>query len=242
MALDLFTVRARLVYDNITMTPVFQRLGLRLWNYSYVSTVLTFSVDTYSSAGSCGTVYGDGGQVLPSDEVLAATGGAVIGRQPYGQYSPDGGMICDHSFSDGWCPSPYIDPQGWAQCATATMINIPMQRYPTYQPTRTVTDMHYKPGTGQASCTFQAIWSFLTYRQLTGYLLMFGETWSNSQLYCNGHPDASLTRELITAYAQNPPPNAANVVFRPWGNIASPSSTVCETPLNIGAQSGTFRQ
>jgi hypothetical protein len=71
---------------------------------------------------------------------------------------------------------------------------------------------------------------------------MFGETWANSHYACNGYPDYLLTAETVTGYQQSSlAADGGNVVFRPWGNDGQ-ASTVCETPLNIGAPSGAYKQ
>jgi hypothetical protein len=103
-----FTVLGRLIYDNTTMTPVFQTLG---------STV-TVSVNTDrppTPGFDCGSFYGDSAHMLGSSELLAATGGAMVGLPPYiaAQGLPD--MACDGSVP--YC-GPY-DPnnyQRWFNC------------------------------------------------------------------------------------------------------------------------------
>jgi hypothetical protein len=259
-----FTVQARLIYDNITMTPVFELLGQALTNYGYSPTALTVSVDTDMPADlsgvttpyPCASVYGDVAQVLGSSELLAATSGAVIGFPPF--VIANGGMACDNSLnwqnpSNPFCPSPQTNPYGWAACATQGMINIPTQGAPVTQPTPTVTDMHTKPcimsngscsssdATIAARDAFSGIWDFLWYRGLTGNVMMLGETWSNSTV-CNGLNDQTLTQQTIAGYLQSSlyESDPASVVFRPWGQTGQ-NATPCETPLPIGAPNGPFK-
>jgi hypothetical protein len=196
--------------------------------------------------------------------LLAATGGALIGSPPF--IYQNGQMSCDDSENPSNCGT--RNGPDWAACATQTMIQIPSQGSPVAQPTPTVTDMHNKPCLAPGGAcnylnpsqsdtttadldTFNAVWDFLTYRNLTGNLVMFGETWSNSGAQCNGYPDANLTTLMVNAYAQsclyspqNPGcasgGNPASVVFRPWGN-ATPPNSICETPLPIGAPNGPFK-
>ena len=109
---------------------------------------------------------------------------------------------------------------------------------------------------------FSGISDFLACRRLTGNTIIFGETWSNTDTYCNGpHSDKDVTRYTVNGYrssclydVQNAGcstrlpslcapwwNNKANVVFRPWGNTASAPPS-CETPLPIGAPSGPFKK
>lgn len=275
-----FPVQARLVYDNTanpTPLAVFRYLGGALSSNGYPSTVLTVSVDTNypgsltaippPGAGTypCTSVYGDYAEVVGSDELLAAIEGGVIGTPPY--TIPNGQMLCDNS--SGTC-GPVGSP-GWLACATNGMVYTPSQT-----PVPTVTDMHAKPcftvSPTDASCeditnprdpntieaaadAFAFMWDFFLTQQLTGNLLMFGETWSNSsnpQSNCNGpaggsFPDAALASATVTGYVQGSTygslynSDRQNVVFRPWGN-SNVSSAVCPTPLSIGAPSGPFIQ
>ena len=256
-----FDVQARMLYDNTTNTPVLKYLGGALSNNGFSPTAVTVSVDTNSPQYltvnyPCGSVYGDAAQVLPSSELLAALGGAAIGTPPF--ITPNGQMSCDNSVANG-CPSPSQDPAGWEKCATKNMISIPTQG----SALPTVTDMHAKPcivlASGDcddliasgantsntltaASATFTYAWDFLLARGLTSNDMMFGETWANSHYACNGYPDYLLTAETVTGYQQSSlAADGGNVVFRPWGNDGQ-ASTVCETPLNIGAPSGAYKQ
>ena len=252
-----FTVQARLIYDNITMTPVFQQFGQKLAAHGYPASVATVDVDTDSPGNltpappltyPCASVYGDAAQVLGSSELLAATGGAKIGFPPY--ILANGSLACDNSA--GCAPYP--------ACVTNGMINLPSP-----QETPTVTDMHAKPclapnqscdlnadATIVARDTFTAVQNFIHYRNLTGNLVMFGETWSNSNEACNGYPDAALTQQTVAGYLQSClyssgnsgctwAATPANVVFRPWGSVEWGGSP-CETPLNVGAPNGPFKQ
>jgi len=103
------------------------------------------------------------------------------------------------------------------------------------------------------------VWDFLASRGLTGNLVMFGETWSNSSAGCNGQNptvnDTAFTSQTVAGYLQSclfgasdplctqygisPNSNPASVVFRPWGN-ATATSSQCETPLKVGAPNGPF--
>jgi len=106
--------------------------------------------------------------------------------------------------------------------------------------------------------TFNAVWDFLSYRNLTSNLVMFGETWSNSNAYCNADvnkaytkSDQNLTQWMVSGYqprslclAQQAGCTAGispSVVFRPWDN-ATVQSSVCETPLPVGVGQGPFKQ
>jgi hypothetical protein len=301
VSLNNFTVQARIIYDNISGTPVLETLGPALYNNGngYPSTALTVSSDTDMPGSTtlssgplnpypCASVYGDAAQLLGSSELLAAIGGGVIGLPRY--IAANGAMACDGSIYGGVCPDPNTDFQGWATCALRGMIYIPSGvKYegspPTgaiAQSTRSVIDMHAKPclapngpcdptadATIPARDTFTAIGNFLICRGLTSSRLTFGEMWSNSSLHCNSSPPniypdgpnslnpVGLTQETIHGYLQSclsssspgcPTPtgcplantNPANIAFRPWGN-ATANTSVCETPLNIGAPNGPFK-
>jgi hypothetical protein len=110
--------------------------------------------------------------------------------------------------------------------------------------------------TQAAQDTWSMAWDFVYYRYLNHGLpqpmTIFGETWSNSNESCNGHPDASLTQSTVAGYQGSclsgnancyvngantqagVNPNPSSVVFRPWGD-ANWAASQCETPLNIGA-------
>ena len=263
VSLNNYPVQARLIYDNTQPvgapgTPVLQTLGQILANHGYSSSALTVSVDT-DTPGSftpsppasypCASIYGDAAQLLGTSELLGATGGARIGGPP--QVAVNGAMSCDTSAQN--C-SP-----GDTNCIFGNMFSMPTQGTPT------VTDMHNKPcmspdgpcdtsqdATIAARDTFSAIQTYLGVRSLTNNLVIFGETWSNSNEACNGYPDATLTRQMISGYSQSclysssnsgctATPKPGNVVFRPWGNDEY-NGSLCETPLNVGAPNGPFKQ
>jgi hypothetical protein len=288
------TVQARLIYDNNpqAMTPVLETLGPALSNHYYSPTVLIVSSDTDMPGSTtpslgpqnpypCASIYGDAAQLLGSSELLAAIGGAPIGMPPWIAWN--GGMACDDSANHGCGP---VGGPNWFDCAASGMFYIPSGTSdPTgayAQATRTAIDMHAKPclapggvcdpsadATIPARDTFTVIQDFLLCRGLTGSRLAFGETWSNSSLYCNSNPPnaypdgpnslnpVGLTQETIRGYLQSclyssspgcptpvgcaaGSPNPANVAFRPWAN-ATVSTSACETPLNIGAPNGPFK-
>jgi len=261
-----YDVQARLIYDNTTMTPVFQLLGQQLASWGYSPTVLTVSVGTNQPGISdpndllfnCKSIYGDSAQVMFSTQLLAATGGAKIGSYP--DVEANGQMAC------------YVG----SDYDTGSMINIPTPGGPLTQATRTVTDMHDKPcltvSRTSGDCDpnnstaipardgFNAIWDFLINRGLTGNIVMLGETWSNSTAGCNVINDTVLSSSAVNGYAQSClyssqnsccPDNtqygcapgggiANNVVFRPDGGVMLTAGS-CETPLRIGASGGPFK-
>jgi len=215
----------------------------------------------------CGSIYGDAAQMLDSSELLAATGGAPIGA-PFG-YAVNGEMQCggttnDTNPNDQQNPLPAMFPIPSQPTPTVTDMHA--------KPCLITPGAGCNPSvdaTVVAQDIFSMAWDFLAYRGLTGNTLIFGETWSNSQAQCNGYPDGptssnpvGLTQETVNGYAQSclfgqsayPAclvdgaqsqfgynTNPASVVFRPWANMEV-SSSVCETPLKIGAPNGPFKQ
>jgi hypothetical protein len=174
---------------------------------------------------------------------------------------------CGPVGGDGWftCATRgmiYI-PSGAGAYAQATRTVIDMHAKPCLAPNGPCDPS--ADATIPARDTFTQIQDFLLCRGLTGSRLTFGETWSNSSLQCNGYPDGpnplanpvGLTQETIHGYLQSclyssspgcptpvgcvaGSPNPANVAFRPWANATSGTS-VCESPLNIGAPNGPFK-
>jgi hypothetical protein len=236
--------------DGSGGTPVFQNLGQTLANHGFSSTAVTVSVDTdqpSDTANSCLSVYGDGAQILGTTELLAATGGALIGQPRW--IKANGDMNCDDSINH--CPDPALDPTGWLACATFGMFSLPAA-----QPTRTVTDMHASPCvklsggacdtsqdvTTAAVETFNAVASFLLARGLSANTVIFGETWSSSsnlgcdngtQVQAQQSVNGYLSSGLFSSFAPN-------VVFRPWEDWISNPSNGCQTPAAIGAPNGPY--
>jgi hypothetical protein len=251
--LEQFPVWARLIYDNTTETPVLQDVGQILANHGFSAGAATYSVQATnptSAAFDCGSVYGDPSHFLDYSELLAATGGAMIGVPPYVDYT--NGLECDGSMDQ---PPPSgcegLSGGAWQSCATAGMTPIPAQAVPT------VTDIHMSPcvlASGVCSSTdpqttaenmFGDICcgtlSLLEWRGLTGNLMMFGETYSDATTTsCNGDTP-TITQDGVTGYLASSLYSAdgAGVVLRPWGFPMSPA-TWCQTPSNIGAPSGPF--
>ncbi|HLJ16494.1 MAG TPA: hypothetical protein VKV15_18485 [Bryobacteraceae bacterium] len=240
-----FTVLARLIYDNTTNTPVFQFLGQNLPNYGYSSTAVTVSVNMDRPASlsannnppyPCGSVYGDAAQVLPSSELLAATGGAQVGTPPHVKLNGD--LWCDDSSS---C-------NGNLSCITGDMPYVPSSQA---QPT--VTDAHTKPCINSGGCSVTAdatqaaqdiysfLWDFLTYRGLTGNTVIFGESWANTDTYACDNGTMALAQQSVAGYTQSLlySQDASKVVFRPWGKAQSPTS--CPTPELIGHPTGPYK-
>ncbi|HEX5431202.1 MAG TPA: hypothetical protein VFW83_04500 [Bryobacteraceae bacterium] len=239
-----FPVTARLIYDNSTSTPVLQTLGQKLANHGFTSTAVTVSVtnrDPAESAGDCGSVYGDSAHLMNTSELLAATGGSLIGFPPYVRF--DGGMTCDNS-------TPFCGPPGsagWQQCATQGMIALPAT-----EPTRTITDMHATPcvrsngscettvdATSTAANTFDDVLSYLQYRGLTANVVMIGETYSNSPNFSCNLDTQAITQQGVNGFLGSTlySSDATNVILRPWENAAG---TACATPAKIGSPSGPF--
>jgi hypothetical protein len=261
------TVQGRLIYDNTTGTPVFSYLGGALAKHGYTARVLTVSVNTprpgdVSTLGPplhplypCGSVYGDAAQVLPSSELIAAIGGGKIGT-PSG-YTLNGEMYCDGT-PDTMISMPSQD---------AIPLITDMHAKPCLMGAGC--DLS-ADATVPARDIFSMVWDFLYYRNLMGNIVIFGETSSSSVLSCNNDWDGpnppvsppnapGITQEEVDGYRQSclfgntscfvngatvqagVNPNPGNVVFRPWAN-AGASRKECESPLNIGAPNGPFKQ
>ncbi len=234
--LEQFTVAARLLYDNTTMTSVVQGVGEAMAHYGFSSSRVTIDVGTFNVAAymgggyDCGSVYGDSAILDYSSQALAAFGGAKIGQEPYTTYG-NTSLPC-YNYSSV-CGPPTLT-QAWVSCATAGMISLPVSL-----PVPSIQDVHAQPclisGTPGAwgSCApaddtttfakdlYSDLWSFLSYRGLTGSLMMIGETTSNQpgSTACEGHLPANATQNVNgylagTLYASD----GANVVMRPWEN------------------------
>jgi hypothetical protein len=234
--LEQFTVWARLLYDNITMTSVVQGVGEAMAPYGFNSSramidVGTYNVAAYAGAGwDCGSVYGDSAIIDYSSQLLAAFGGAKVGREPYNEFQQTS-LPCYNPTS---VCGPASSSPSWVACATAGMISLPVTT-----PVPSIQDVHVQPclisGTPGAwgSCVpaddattfakdlYSDLWSFLSYRGLTGSLMMIGETTSNQpgSTSCDGRLAANATQNVNgylagTLYASD----AANVVMRPWEN------------------------
>jgi len=242
--LQSFPVMARLIYDNMTSTGVLETLGEKMADYGFSATAVTTSVSSASpgsAGGDCGSLYGDSAHLMLTSELLAATGGALIGNPPY--ISWNGDMPCDASPT--YCGSP--GSPGWYACATAGMISLPAT-----VALRTVTDMHTSPCvivsgacstttdvTSTATNMFSDVWTYLQYRSLTSNLAMFGETWSNSSTTsCDGGTQ-TMAQESASGFLSSTlySGDGSNVVIRPWED--APSSN-CTTPAVVGSPSGPY--
>jgi hypothetical protein len=235
-----FTVPWRLAYDNTTTppTPVLQNLGQILANHGFSAGRVTFSVPATGSdttLSDCGSVYGDSAHLLASSELQAAMSGGVIGT-PRWLGPSHGGMQCDTS--DANCPGPR-GSQAWYQCATAGMISVPAQ------PIASIIDIHMYPNDGSGNPTsaaavmFGDIWTFLNYRNLTGNLVMVGETYSNAANNTCVDGVTQYATQTVAGYEQSTlwSNDRQNVVLRPWAWATYPS---CILPTTIGAPSGPY--
>jgi hypothetical protein len=89
---------------------------------------------------------------------------------------------------------------------------------------------------------FNATLGYLQYYGLTGNVVMFGETWSNSpNSTCDGEPQQTLAQEMVNGYANSNlrAQLSQAVVFRPWEDSVA---SACPVPANIGAPSGPYKQ
>jgi hypothetical protein len=95
-------------------------------------------------------------------------------------------------------------------------------------------------GTQVAIDIYNYLWSFLTYRQLTGNTVIFGESRANTDNYSCDLGTKALAQESVAGYAQSSlySSDANNVIFRPWGNA---TITSCPTPEDVGHPTGPYK-
>jgi hypothetical protein len=204
--------------------------------------------------------------VIPSSELLAAFGGAPIGSPYYVQWN--GAMPCDTSVVGGYCapgdgvcatvnminiPSQPLSSQSGTPTVTDMHAKPCIVLADGSCDNLTGSSSNASNTVTAAADTFNYAWYFLYYRFLyygwPAPAMIFGEAWSNSSQQCNGYPDYLLTQKTLEGYAGSSGDGTSpsslymnddlSVVFRPWGNV---TINTCETPLNIGAPSGPYKQ
>jgi hypothetical protein len=227
-----YTATARLLYDNLSNTPVLADVGNVLASYGFSAGAATYSVSTTNpsvAAYDCGSVYGDSALVLSSSELLAAMGGGLIGY-------PDSPALTNNLWCGGTAPG--------------SMIYIPTSPLPA------ITDNHVYPCIGScgsspdvtttAQTEYADIYWFHYYRGLLGgSAVMIGETSSNSATWagygCDG-TDGALAAENANGFTSSLLYSSygAYTTLRPWDWITSVSPLLCETPGTIGAPWGPY--
>ena len=224
-----FTVLARLIYDNTTNTKVIESIGQKMAAHGFSSRRVTVSpgVMMPSEPGfHCGSYYGDSAMILPTSELLAAFGGAKIGKPLY--IDAQHNLLCDGSLP--FCGTPG-SPE-WYECVSRTMINVPVT-----QAVPTVTDMHAticvtgadwgcdwsEPVETTAKILYDDVYWYHNYRGLLANLVMFGETNPTqvSGASCDGIPAAYVAARARRKTSMGTrtsiiPPKACIGLMRLW--------------------------
>jgi hypothetical protein len=249
-----FTVSARLLYDNVTATPVLSTLRQNLASHGFsgggAATVSVTSASPDPSSGlgyDCGSVYGDSAMFINLSEFLSAVYGNRFGSVPFVAWN--GTMPCvDVAAQTQACGTPQSNPN-WTQCVTTGMIALPSS-----QLLPSVLDVHSTPScilsgsacdrsnanaaTSQANTFFNDFWSLLNYRALTSVVPMFGELPNAQPSPCDGQylVDAEWA---VSGYLQSGlyTNKGSDTVLRPWENSVS---SCYQIPANIGAPSGPY--
>lgn len=205
-----YTVSARLIYDNTTSTDVLGTLRGYASNYGFDPYAVTYSEYSYNSTVSgyhCGSVYGDSASILAISELTGAlAGGGGLFGAPSG-VSVTNGLFCGGSTS----PMIYL-PVSYTQPDVTDIHIYPCVLVSAFGACDTSTD-----ATTAADVIYSDVWSFLSYRSLTGNTMVVGETMENQ--YCDGETP-TLASQNVAGYKNSTLYSniSSATVMRPWNN------------------------